>query len=146
MTTGRNHSECAGWAERAAVRAGPAVLLRVILGEADTYQHKALHSEILDRARKAGLAGCTVIRGIAGFGANSVVHEQSLLKLSSDAPIVIEIVDLKAHIERFLAEIEPLLQGALVTEEDVKVHVYRHGKVFAPLPASGYIARGRCGK
>jgi len=101
-------------------------LLRIFIGESDFMGHKPLYVELLERARKAELAGCTVLRGIAGFGANSVVHSSTgTFKLSRDLPIIIEIVDTVEHIKDFLKEVEPLLVGGLVTEEKVTVHYYQ---------------------
>jgi PII-like signaling protein len=104
---------------------GDHTLLRIFIGEADKAGHKPLYMELLERARAAGLAGCTVLRGIAGFGAASIVHAGSVLKLSPDLPIVIEIVDTTQNVRDFLKEVEPLLKGGLVTEEKAVVHRYR---------------------
>ena len=100
-------------------------LLRIFIGESDKIGHKPLYMELLERARKAGLAGCTVLRGIAGFGASSVIHADQLLKISHDLPIIIEIVDTAEHVTRFLKEVDPLLKRGLVTEEKAVVHHYR---------------------
>jgi hypothetical protein len=107
---------------------GKNILLRVFVGETDLYHHHSLYMEILERARKMGLAGCTVIRGIAGFGASSVIHTDHLFRLSHDLPMIVELVDSREHIEKFLADIEPLLEGALVTEENVHVVHYSRAK------------------
>lgn len=103
---------------------GKNTLLRIYVGEADKVGHDPLHLELLKRARKSGLAGATSIHGMAGFGASSIVHTPHLLQLSSDLPVVIEIVDTNENIRTYLAEVAPLLQGALVTEESVMVHHY----------------------
>jgi PII-like signaling protein len=106
---------------------GDHVLLRIFLGESDKAGHKPLYVEVMERARKAGLAGCTVLRGIAGFGAASIIHTDAAFRLSSDLPIVIEIVDTTEHVDRFLGEVEPLLGGGLVTKEKAVVRRYRTG-------------------
>ena len=104
---------------------GNHVLLRIFIGESDKVGHKPLYMEVLERARRSGMAGCTVLRGIAGFGASSVVHSDHAFKLSSDLPIVIEIVDTAEHIQRFHEEVDPILEGGLVTEERAVVRHYR---------------------
>ncbi|MBI3336122.1 DUF190 domain-containing protein [Candidatus Peregrinibacteria bacterium] len=104
---------------------GEHTLLRIFVGESDKVGHKSLYWTILEKAREARLAGCTVIRGIAGFGASSIIHQAKGFRLSSDLPIVIEIVDTNEHVKKFLSEIQPMLQGALVTEEKVFVHHYK---------------------
>jgi PII-like signaling protein len=105
---------------------GPNTLLRIFMGESQKSGMEPLYWDIVKRARNKGLAGCTVFRGIAGFGASSVIHKASLSHLfSADLPIVIEIVDTKDHIRDFLKEVKPLLGGSLVTEEQVQVHHYQ---------------------
>ncbi len=101
-------------------------LLRIYFGQTDKVKHTPLYSEILKLARDMGLAGCTTLRGIAGFGASSVIHEDHILKLSTDLPIIVEITDTEEHIRKFLEHVSPLLQGTLVTEEDVTVLKYEH--------------------
>ncbi|MBI2342905.1 MAG: DUF190 domain-containing protein [Deltaproteobacteria bacterium] len=101
-------------------------LLRIFIGESDRYDGKPLYEAILLRARGEGLAGCTVIRGLAGFGASSRVHTTKILRLSEDLPMVIEIVDAEAKIDQFVKEIDGMIQEGLVTVEQVQVIVYRH--------------------
>ena len=104
-------------------------LLRIFIGDSDFVGHKPLYLVILEKAKEANLAGCTVLRGIAGFGANSVVHSaEDFFKLSRDLPIIIEIVDTDEHISYFIKEIEPILTKGLVTEEKAIVHYYSHKK------------------
>src|SRR6185369_16893976 len=75
------------------------VLLRVFIGESDRHQTRPLYETIVQKARELGLSGATVLRGVEGFGANSVVHKAALLEMSTDLPIVIEIVDVREKIE-----------------------------------------------
>ncbi len=103
---------------------GTKTLLRIFIGESDKAGHLPLYSDIINQARKLKLAGATVVRGVAGFGASSVIHEPHLMRLSSDLPIVLEIIDSKPRIDSFLKLIQPLLKGALVTEEDIDVRHY----------------------
>lgn len=105
--------------------AGENVLLRVYLGESDKAGHEALYLDVVKRARKLGLAGCTAIRGVAGFGADSVIHENHAFRLSQDLPIVLEVVDTVEKVQTLLKEIRPLLKGALITESKVRVHQYQ---------------------
>ena len=72
---------------------GPGKLVRIYIGESDHWHGQALYNAIVERARKEGLAGATVTRGIEGFGANSRIHTTSILRLSEDLPVNIEIVD-----------------------------------------------------
>ena len=75
---------------------GEQTLLRIFLGESDQWHGRPLHLALLERLRKEGGAGVTVLRGIAGFGARSVVHTTHILRLSEDLPIAVVIVDVPA--------------------------------------------------
>lgn len=111
----------AGWSEH--IHAS-AVRLTIYVGESDRYQHRSLASEIVRRARAAGLAGATVLRGIEGFGASSVIHTARLVSMSEDLPMVVVIIDAPERIERFLPELDELVTEGLVVREDVEVIKY----------------------
>jgi uncharacterized protein len=102
-----------------------AVLLRIFIGEADRWQHKPLYEAIVLKAREMHLGGATVLRGPMGFGATSRLHTAKILNLSTDLPLVIEIVDSEAKIAEFLPVIDEMITGGLVTMEKVKVLHYR---------------------
>ena len=104
-----------------------AELLRIFVGESDHHAGQPLHAVIVRRAREFGLAGATVLRGLAGFGAHSRIHTAKILRLSSDLPIVIEIVDTHEKIARFLPLIDDAISEGLATLEDVKIRFYRGG-------------------
>lgn len=103
---------------------GPARRLTVFIGESDHFQHHSLTSEIVERARKAGLAGCSVFRGIEGFGGTGHLHTARLLSLSEDLPVAVVIVDAPDRIEAFLPELDELVTGGLVILDDVEVIQY----------------------
>jgi PII-like signaling protein len=103
-------------------------LLRIFIGEQDRREHMPLYEWIVRRAREQGLSGATVLRGVEGFGAKSVLHKANLLDLSADLPIVIEIVDTEDAIEAFLREVGDAIQEGLVTVEKVEVRFRRSGK------------------
>jgi PII-like signaling protein len=104
---------------------GEQSLVRIFLGESDRWKHRPLARGLLERLRAEGFAGATVLHGTAGFGASSVIHTTSLIELSSDLPVLIEVVDDDAHIERFLPILDEMLSGgALVTVERVRVLKY----------------------
>ncbi len=100
-------------------------LLRVYIGESNRHGGVPLYEAIVQRARERGLAGATVLRGIEGFGAKSRIHRASILRLSEDLPLVVEIVDERGKIEAFLDEIEPMIEDGMVTVEAVQVLLYR---------------------
>jgi PII-like signaling protein len=100
-------------------------LLRVFVGESDKHGHIPLYEAIVQRARKAGLAGATVLRGLMGFGRHSIVHTSKILRLSEDLPMVVEIVDSLQKIEAFLPTLDTMISDGLVTLEKVRVIHYR---------------------
>ena len=102
------------------------ILLRVFIGEADRHEHQPLYEAILRKARELGLSGGTVLRGIEGFGANSVVHRASLLEMSTDLPIVVEIVDTEAKIKQLVPYLEKMVSEGMITMEYVVILMYRH--------------------
>lgn len=100
-------------------------LLRVFVGENDRHQGHSLHKWIIGQAQEHGLAGATVLRGLEGFGAHSRLHTAAVLRLSSDLPLVIEIIDTAAKIEAFLPVIDGVIAEGLATVERVEVRWYR---------------------
>ena len=100
-------------------------LLRIFVGESDKHGHIPLYEAIVLNARKAGLAGATVLRGVMGFGKHSVLHTAKILRLSEDLPMVIEIVDSLEKIEAFLPTLDTMVLEGLVTVEKVRVIHYR---------------------
>src|SRR5437588_5809735 len=105
---------------------GQGVLLRILVGESDKWQHKALHLALVEEAKKQGLAGATVLRGMEGFGARSRIHTARLVDITPDLPIVVEIVDAESKIQAFLPTVEAMVGEGLVTWERVNVVIYRH--------------------
>jgi len=103
-----------------------AVLLRIFLGEDDRYRHLPLYEAIVLKAREKRLAGATVLRGPLGFGKSSHMHTTKILRLSSDLPMVIEIVDTPEKISAFLPELDGMMKGGLVTLERAQVIRYKH--------------------
>jgi PII-like signaling protein len=103
-------------------------LLRIFVGENDRYEGRPLFEWIVRAARENGLAGATVLRGLEGFGAASRLHTAKILRLSSDLPIVVEIVDTEEKIEAFLPLIDAAVHDGLATVERVEVRFYRSGK------------------
>ena len=105
-----------------------AELLRIFLGESDRHNGRPLHEAIVLEARRRGLAGATVLRGIMGFGADSHMHTAKILRLSEDLPIIVEIVDTPDRIAAFLPDLDAMLQEGLITLERARVIAYRHSK------------------
>jgi PII-like signaling protein len=102
------------------------VLLRIFIGESDKEpgRDRPLYEAIVRRAREAHLAGATVLRGPMGFGRHSRVHTAKLLELSTDLPVVIEIVDAEEKVDGFLPTVDELVTEGLVTLEAVRILRY----------------------
>ena len=109
-----------------------AKLLRIFLGESDNFQQKPLYETIVFEAKKQGLSGATVIRGIMGFGPNSKIHTAKLFDISSDLPVIVEIVDTLENINLFVKFVEQLFEesksGGLITIEKAEVIRYKSGR------------------
>lgn len=106
---------------------GEAVLMRVFLGEGERIQGRPAYRFLVDLLRKEKIAGATVFRGVLGFGAKSHLHTASLLRLSQDLPVVIEVVDTQENIDRVLPMLDKFLTEGLVTCEKVRVLRYAPG-------------------
>ena len=115
---------------------GQQTLVRIFIGESDKWHHQPLHRALLERLRKEGFAGATVVHGVAGFGAASVIHTAHLVELSADLPVVIEVVDDDEHMTKLVPILDEMISGgALVTMEKVHVLKYAAGNRPGQRPA-----------
>ncbi|MDQ6844125.1 MAG: DUF190 domain-containing protein [Bacteroidota bacterium] len=107
-------------------------MLRIFTGESDKAGNQPLYEAIVFEAKKQGMSGATVTRGIMGFGANSKIHTTKLFDISIDMPLVIEIVDDENKIREFTKIVEQLFEetnsGGFITIEKAEVIRYRSGK------------------
>ena len=104
---------------------GDGKLLRIFIGESDRWHGRPLYQAIVERVRKEGLAGATVLRGIEGFGADSHLHTSRILRLSEDLPVVIELVDTPERIDAVLPLLDEMVEEGMVTVERVRIVAYR---------------------
>ena len=111
-------------------------LLRIFIGENDRHDNLPLYEWIVKTARKQGMAGATVVRGLQGFGADSRLHSAKILRLSQDLPIIVEIVDTEEKIESFLPLVDAVIDEGLATLEKVQIRFYRGAGTRTPHPAS----------
>lgn len=115
-------------------------LLKIYTGESDRVKGRPLYEEIVYQARKAGLAGATAVKGLLSFGASHSIHTMKILALSSDLPVVIEIVDSRENIENFLPLLNQLMdesrKGGLVTLQPVEVLRYSKGEKYRNNPGN----------
>ncbi len=103
---------------------GEAILLRIHIGETDKYGKKPLYKKIVEVLRENHIAGATVLRGILGFGKSTVIHSASILDLSEDLPIIIEVIDTEDKIKNVLPKIEDFIKNGLITMEKVRIIKY----------------------
>jgi uncharacterized protein len=104
---------------------GTGLLARIYIGESDHWHGQPLYEAVVHLLRERGIAGATVFRGIEGFGAKQHLHTTRILSLSSDLPILIEVVDQEDRLRAILPELEAMVSDGLITLERVEVVVYR---------------------
>ncbi|MCG6955545.1 MAG: DUF190 domain-containing protein [Gemmatimonadetes bacterium] len=109
---------------------GERTLMRIFLGESDRcpsgpHKGKALYEAILLTLREEGCAGATVVRAIAGFGPSATLHTGRVLRLSTDLPVIVEVVDDEEKLQRMLPQLEEIMGGGLITLEKARVVMYR---------------------
>ncbi len=107
---------------------GERTLMRIHIGESDKWHGQPLYQAIVQRLRKEGFSGVTVLRGVGGYGGTSVYHTDKILRLSQDLPIVLEVVESQERVEQILPQLDEMVDGGLITLEKVRVILYRPGK------------------
>jgi PII-like signaling protein len=111
---------------------GPAKRLSAYIGENDVYDGKPLYTALVEAARTAGCGGATVLRGISGFGATSRIHARHNLRMSSDLPVVVEVIDVDHKITALGEVFKAMVGDGLLTIENVTVLQYRGGVTGGP--------------
>jgi hypothetical protein len=105
---------------------GKAKLLRIHFGEDDKWKGKPLYEAIVERCRELDIAGATVLRGIEGYGASTIIRRRHLLSFSADAPILVQVIDTAEQIERLLPALDEMVREGLIAISDVDVIKYTH--------------------
>jgi PII-like signaling protein len=100
-------------------------LLRIFIGESDKKDGIPLYEWIVRRAKKEGIAGATVLRGIEGYGGHSQIHTARILQLSTDLPVIVELIDTLEKIDKFMPILEETLEGGLVTQEKARIRLFK---------------------
>lgn len=104
--------------------ASKAKRLSIYIGENDHYKRLSLYKSIIEKTKELDMAGATVFRGVMGYGADKRIHTASLVDLSSDLPVVIEIIDSEEYIVKLLPYLDEMMEKGLVTMDDVEVLKY----------------------
>jgi PII-like signaling protein len=105
---------------------GKAKMLRIHFGENDKWKEKPLHQAIVEKCRELDIAGATVFRGIEGYGASTLIHRSHLLSFSSDAPVMVSVIDSEEKIQKLLPHLEQMIQEGLIAMSEVEVIKYVH--------------------
>ncbi|MBW2452169.1 MAG: DUF190 domain-containing protein [Deltaproteobacteria bacterium] len=100
-------------------------LMRIFISENDRFGGKPLYQALVELFHEQGFSGATVLKGAMGYGPHGEIHSDHLLRLSSDLPVVVEVVESQARMETVLPELERMLDGGLVTLENVRVIRYK---------------------
>lgn len=101
--------------------------VRIYISEGDQWRGKVLYAAIVQEARKRGLAGATVARGVMGYGAHSAVHEAHHFEPHALLPVVVEIVDTAEKIAAFLPCLDEMVQEGMITTSEVGIVRYSKG-------------------
>lgn len=105
---------------------GKAKMLRIHFGEDDQWHGQPLYQAIVERCRQLDIAGATVYRGIQGYGASTRIRRSHLLSFSSDAPVLVQIIDSEENINRLIPALDEMVSEGLIAMSDVEVIRYVH--------------------
>ncbi|WP_088187956.1 DUF190 domain-containing protein [Desulfosporosinus sp. FKA] len=105
---------------------GKARLLKVYMGESERYKNKPLYQYLVHWFKEKGIGGVTVSRGIEGYGQDKILHTARFLELSSDLPMILEVIDVPEKIDPLIPEVCSIVPKGLVFTADIQV--YKHGK------------------
>jgi uncharacterized protein len=107
---------------------GPAKRLSAYISELETYDGKPLYEALVEAARAAGCAGATVFRGVSGYGATSREHGAYEMRMSTDLPLVVTVIDVDYRITALAEVFKAMVGNGLITIEDTVVLQYRGGQ------------------
>lgn len=105
---------------------GKAQMLRIHFGEDDKWNGKPLYRAIVEKCRELDIAGATVFRGIEGYGASTLIHRPHLLSFSSDAPLMVSVIDTAEKVRALLPFLDEMLKEGLIAVSEVEVIKYVH--------------------
>jgi PII-like signaling protein len=105
---------------------GKAIMLRIHFGEDDKWKNKPLHQAIVEKCRELDIAGATVFRGIEGYGASTLIRRSHLLSFSSDAPLMVSVIDTEEKIRQLLPFLDQVVREGLIATSEVEVIKYAH--------------------
>lgn len=105
---------------------GKAKMLRIHFGEDDKWKDKPLYRAIVEKCRELDIAGATVFRGVAGYGASTLIHRSHLLSFSSDLPIMVSVIDAEDKVQKLIPYLDEMVDQGLIAMSEVEVVKYVH--------------------
>ncbi len=106
--------------------------LRIYISSTDKLKHTPLYEVIIFAARRYGIAGATVLKGIMGFGASSEIYTNKLWEISEKLPLIVEIIDEPHKIDTFFESIRPYFEkigkGHIITIDETIIMMHRTGR------------------
>ena len=109
---------------------GEQVLLRIIVSESRSHDGRPLYRRLIELLRAEGMAGATVVKGVAGFGHDRRIHTFALEVSAEGLPVILEVVDTQEHIDRVLPKLDALMAGGVIMLE--RAQVIRYAKSQSP--------------
>ena len=103
-----------------------AKMLRIYFGEDDKWKDKPLYRAIVEKCRELDIAGATVLRGVAGYGASTLIHRSHLLSMSHDAPLMVSEIDTDEKIQKLIPFLDEAVGDGLIAISEVEVIRYVH--------------------
>ena len=105
---------------------GKAKLLRIHFGESDMWQGKPLYRAIVEKCKELDIAGATVLRGIEGYGASTLIRRPRHISFSHDAPVMVSVIDSAEKIQKLLPLLDEMVAEGLIAISEVEVVKYVH--------------------
>jgi len=106
--------------------AGQAKMLRIHFGEDDKWNNQPLYRAIVEKCRELDIAGATVVRGFAGYGASTLIRHSHHLLFSADAPVMVSVIDSEEKIQLLLPHLDQMVGEGLIAMSEVEVIKYVH--------------------
>ena len=97
------------------------MLLRIYIAESVRIREKPAYKFLVDYFREKKFPGCTVFRGMAGYGQDLKIRTVDVLNLSLDLPVIIDVVDTEEKIMAIVPEVEAMVEHGLVTVQRVQM-------------------------
>lgn len=102
---------------------GKAVKVTLYFSDGAKHHGVPVYASILDFLFHSGIAGATVIKGVAGFGAKHRLHAAHLLEISDHLPIKVEFIETREKVDAILPELQKRAASGLIELQDTNVVV-----------------------